>query len=109
MPNQFMISGRNFFHRRPPYAELELRGGTDDVFVNDDAEYLFYTRIFNNACKVDNCYNFSVATGSAIQRVYDFSHYLADVIVFGFATSQSASIEPGEGKFLQRFVHIYTV
>lgn len=36
------------------------------------------------------------ATGSAIQRVYDFSHYLADVIIFGFATSQSASIEPGE-------------
>lgn len=34
--------------------------------------------------------------GDVIQSVYDFSHFLADVIVFGFATSQSAPIEPGE-------------
>lgn len=36
------------------------------------------------------------AAGDAIQSVYDFSHFLADVIVFGFATAQSAPIEPGE-------------
>lgn len=40
----------------------------------------------------------SATGGDVIQSVYDFSHFLADVIVFGFATSQSAPIEPGEGE-----------
>lgn len=42
--------------------------------------------------------SFFSAAGDAIQSVYDFSHFLADVIVFGFATAQSAPIEPGEGE-----------
>lgn len=43
-------------------------------------------------------WSFFPAAGDAIQSVYDFSHFLADVIVFGFATAQSAPIEPGEGE-----------
>jgi len=37
------------------------------------------------------------AVCEAIKAVCQFSHQLSDTIVFGFATSHTASIEAGEG------------
>jgi len=37
------------------------------------------------------------AVHEAIKAVCEFSHQLSDTIVFGFATSHSASIEAGAG------------
>ena len=34
-----------------------------------------------------------------LKSVSEFSHRLADVIVFGFATSHAAPIEEGDGKY----------
>jgi len=41
------------------------------------------------------------AISEVVTSVSEFSHRLADVIVFGFATSHAAPIEEGDGKYLK--------
>ena len=36
--------------------------------------------------------------GAVIQSLCDFSHRVADTVVLGYATAQTAPIEQGEGK-----------
>ena len=40
----------------------------------------------------------STVVHAVIKAICDFSHNLGDIVVLGFATSHSASIEAGEGK-----------
>ena len=53
-------------------------------------------------CEVmhDLCMYLSTVVHAVIKAICDFSHHLGDIVVLGFATSHSASIEAGEGNVL---------
>jgi len=74
------------------YRELQiLNGGVYNV-----------KKHFNNVMFLDHKFFVKVlccvaAVCEAVKAVCEFSHQLSDTIVFGFATSHTASIEAGEG------------
>jgi len=55
----------------------------------------------------DGCAFTVAAVSEAVKAVCQFSHQLSDTIVFGFATSHTASIEAGEGVYMCLFLIFY--
>jgi len=63
--------------------------------------YVFKKSFYNVMVDDGNWFDVTflvAAVCEAVKAVCEFSHQLSDTIVFGFATSHTASIEAGAGK-----------